>query len=200
MQFTVAANISTARTGTITASGQTFTVVQESGCSAVVTPDTIPEPATGGFQTVAVSTAAECSWTAGSNAAWITIPPPTTGTGNGMVRLDIQANTGPARTGTATIAGKTVTVNQDSGCAVSLAPTAQLIPVTGGTGSIAVTAADGCAWTATSNNVEWLKITAGSAGSGAGTVSFSVDPNIGAARIGTITIGGQTFTVTQAGT
>jgi hypothetical protein len=41
-------------------------------------------------------------------------------------------------------------------------------------------------------------VTAGASGTGNGTVSFTVAANTGAARSGTLTIGGQTFTVTQA--
>ena len=42
-------------------------------------------------------------------------------------------------------------------------------------------------------------MTSGASGSGNGTVAFSVAANTNSARTGTLTIGGQTFTVTQAG-
>ncbi len=62
--------------------------------------------------TVTTTTAA-CAWTASSNALpWLTITSGASGTGNGSVGLSIAANTGAARTGTATIAGQTFTVNQ----------------------------------------------------------------------------------------
>jgi Putative binding domain, N-terminal len=165
----------------------------------VVAPDTIGEPAAGGSQNVSVTTAAECSWSAVSNAAFIAIALGANGSGNGTVQLDIQSNTGPARSGTATIAGRTVSVNQDAGCTFSIAPSTQAVPVAGGSGSVIVTAGVGCAWTAVSN-VPWVTVTNGGSGSGAGTVEFTVDANAtGAARSGTITIAGQTFTVEQAG-
>ena len=120
--------------------------------------------------------------------------------GNGNVQLEIQANGGPARSGTASVAGRTVTVNQESGCTVSIAPSTQPVIVGGGSGSITVTAPADCPWTATSNNADWLTITAGASGSGPGTVQFNAVPNpSGALRTGTITIGNQTATVTQAG-
>jgi hypothetical protein len=201
VQFTAAPNTGSSRSGTITAAGQTFTVNQESGCSAVVAPDTIAEPAAGGSQNVSVTTAADCPWSATSNAAWITIAVPAAGTGNGNAQLDIQANSGAARSGTATVAGHTATVNQDSGCSVSIEPAGQAVPVGGGPGSITVTAPAGCPWTAVSNSPEWLTITGPASGSGSGTVQFAVAANAtGAARTGLITIGNQTFTVTQAGT
>ncbi|MBA2736966.1 MAG: hypothetical protein H0U50_09305, partial [Pyrinomonadaceae bacterium] len=68
----------------------------------------------------------------------------------------------------------------------------------GGTGTVNVTAPGGCAWTAVSN-AAWLTVASGGSGNGSGTVSYSVQQNTGAARTGTITIAGQTFTVQQAG-
>lgn len=199
VQFTAAPNTSAARSGTIVVGGQTFTIAQEGGCKAAVAPDTIAEPASGGTQNVAVTVDAGCTWSAASSASWITIPMESaSGVGNGTVPLEIQANAGPARTGAATVAGRTVTVNQDA-CTIALAANAQAATAAGGPGSVAVTALDGCPWTATSNNMEWLHVTTG-AGAGSGTVQFSVDMNAtGAQRTGTLTIGGQTFTVIQAG-
>jgi serine protease len=63
-----------------------------------------------------------------------------------------------------------------------------------------VTASAGCSWTAASNS-GFIAVTAGASGTGSGTVTYNVGAN-GAttARTGTLTIAGQTFTVTQAGT
>ena len=200
VQFTAAPSMGGPRQGSIKAGDQTFTLSQESGCNVAVTPDPITPPAAGGPQSVSVSTNADCSWSASTVTAWIAIAPPTTGAGNGTVQLEIQANTGPARNGSVTIALKTVTVNQASGCTVVIAPTSQSMPVGGGSGSVTVTTADGCAWTAASNHADWLKVTSAPSASGGGSVQFSVDANAtGAPRSGTITIGGQVLTVTQAG-
>ena len=54
-----------------------------------------------------------------------------------------------------------------------------------------------CAWTAISNN-SWITITNGASGTGNGSVTYSIAANNGAQRTGTITIGRQSFTVTQA--
>jgi hypothetical protein len=201
VQFAAAPNGGAARSGTITTTGgQTFTVTQDSGCSAVVTPDTIPAPGAGGSQTVNISTAADCTWSAGSNAPWITIAPPVSGSGNGTVRLDIQPNSDAARTGTATVAGKIVTVNQDSGCTITISPSSTPMVAGGGSGSFTVTAGAGCSWTATSG-APWIVVTDPAAGTGTGsaTVAFTVGENTGTARSGSITIGTQVFTVNQAG-
>ena len=50
------------------------------------------------------------------------------------------------------------------------------------------------------SNARWITVTAGATGSGNGTVNYSIAANAGTtSRTGTMTIGGQTFTVTQAG-
>jgi hypothetical protein len=197
VQFTVAANTGGGRTGTISVAGQTFTVTQDGGCNPTVAPETIPEPAAGGSQTVNVAAAPECSWTAASNVPWIAIGAGDSGAGNGAVRLDIQANTDAPRSGTATIAGRTVTVNQDGACAFMLTPTSQSVGADGGRGSFAVSTTGGCGWTAVSN-VPWVTITGGASGSGDGAVEFVVDPNTDHdARTGTITIGTVVFTINQ---
>ena len=65
--------------------------------------------------------------------------------------------------------------------------------------SIPVAAASDCHWSARSIS-SWLRITAGSSGGGAGTVSYTVAANPSpAARTGTLTIDDWTFTVIQAG-
>lgn len=198
VQFVAAPNSGGARSGTIAVAGQAFTVNQDAGCSAAVSPDTIAASAAGGPQNVQVTIAADCSWTSTSNAAWISIASGSSGTGSGMVQLAIAANTGPARAGTATVAARTVTVNQDSGCTFSITPSSQNLPAQGGIGTVSVATADGCAWSAVSNE-NWIAVTAGAAGTGNGTVQFSVTVNDKTRpRSGTITVAGQTFTVNQA--
>jgi hypothetical protein len=54
-------------------------------------------------------------------------------------------------------------------------------------------------WTAMTN-VSWLHLSAANqSGTGSTNVVFSFDANLGATRTGTLTISGQTLTVTQAG-
>jgi hypothetical protein len=60
-----------------------------------------------------------------------------------------------------------------------------------------VTTQSGCTWTA-SGNANWITITSGSTGSGHGSVHFTAAANsTGNNRTGTLTIAGQTFTLTQ---
>jgi hypothetical protein len=96
------------------------------------------------------------------------------------------------------VSGATFTINQPApaaACAPSINPASITVGDEDIAGlTVAVTAAGGCAWTATSN-ANWLQITNGSSGNGNGTVTYSVSK--GSSRSGTMTVAGQTFTVTQ---
>ncbi len=81
-------------------------------------------------------------------------------------------------------------------CTFTVSPGAQGFTSAGGTGSVQVKAAAPCSWTAASN-VNWLTLTAGAAGAGNGAVNYTVAANTGPTRTGTLTVAGQTFTVTQ---
>ena len=82
-------------------------------------------------------------------------------------------------------------------CTYSISHANKSFDSTGGSGSVSVTTQSGCSWTAVSN-ATWITITSGSSGSGNGTVYYSVFANTGSSsRIGTMTIAGKTFTVTQ---
>jgi lysophospholipase L1-like esterase len=66
-----------------------------------------------GAGSVSVTTGSACSWTAVSNADWITVTGGSSGVGNGTVFYKVTFNNaGRERTGTLTIAGKTFTVTQ----------------------------------------------------------------------------------------
>jgi hypothetical protein len=79
-------------------------------------------------------------------------------------------------------------------CAYAV-PASASIGSFGGSFSATVTAPATCSWLA-SSNVPWLTVTSGS-GAGNGSVMYIVAPNAGDRRTGTLTIGGQTLTITQ---
>ncbi|HWN97660.1 MAG TPA: immunoglobulin domain-containing protein, partial [Blastocatellia bacterium] len=79
----------------------------------------------------------------------------------------------------------------------SLSSSGQSFPSAGGTNTLTVLVGGSCAWTAVSN-AGWITITSGGTGSGTGPVNYRVLADTGAARTGTMTIAGLTFTVTQA--
>jgi Putative binding domain, N-terminal len=200
--FSVAANTGAARTGTLTVASRTFTVSQAAAapaaCNYSIGPTSVNAAAGSATGTVNVTTTSACTWTATSNAPWITVTGGASGSGNGAVAYSIAANTGAARSGTVTIAGQAFTVNQAAAaqsCSYMLSPGTQQIDATGGVATVNVNATSGCAWTTTSS-AAWLVITSGASGSGNGTVNAIVLPNTGGQRSATLTIVGQTATAT----
>ncbi len=84
-------------------------------------------------------------------------------------------------------------------CTYSLSASSVSLTAAGGSGSVNVSVAAGCPWTAVSNT-GWAQVTGGSSGTGNGTVSYSVNPNAGVSSVsGTMTIAGQMFTINEAG-
>lgn len=84
---------------------------------------------------------------------------------------------------------------QIGSCSFAANPQTASVGPASGTGSFTVTAAAGCAWTATSNAAF---LTTSSTGNGNGTVNYSFQQNTsGTSRAGTITVGNATHTVTQ---
>jgi hypothetical protein len=199
--FSVAANNGPTRRGELTIGDQTVPVNQGAatvGCSYSVTPTTVSINAAGGSGTpISVSTASGCSWTATTSAGWITILTGASGTGNGSVTYSVQANTGSSRGGTLTVAGQSVSISQGAACTYSISRNNDNVDKEGGNGTVSVTTQSGCTWTA-SSNANWITITSGSTGSGNGSVHFTAAANnTGNNRTGTLTIAGQTFTLTQ---
>jgi hypothetical protein len=113
------------------------------------------------------------------------------------VQYSASATTSVARSATLTIGGQAFTVNQGSGCTIALSASGANVPAGGARNSVDVATGAGCPWTAASG-VPWITISSGSSGSGNGTVAYTVDASSGPQRSGVLTIGGQTFTVTQA--
>jgi len=91
-------------------------------------------------------------------------------------------------------------VSDSSACGtLELNPTSSSPGDAGGSGLVNVIKAAGCNWAAFSNN-PWITITSGPGGTGNGIVTYNVasNPSPGVPRTGTMTIGGQTFTVFQS--
>ena len=88
--------------------------------------------------------------------------------------------------------------NALQGCTYNISPSSYAFNALSNTGTVTITpSASTCTWTATSND-SWITITSSANGTGNGTVSYSITASSDTARIGTITIGGQTHRVNQA--
>jgi len=172
-----------------------------SSCTVTLGAVTADVAAAGTTGTIPVTAASTCAWTAVSSASFLSVTSGASGTGNGSVAYSIAANTGAARSASISVNGsvanfvqQAATLQAPTGCSVTVAPTSVRINSGGGTANIAVTAASNCGWVATSN-ASFLTVQATATGNG--TVVITAAANNGPARTGTVTIGGQTVTVTQ---
>jgi subtilisin family serine protease len=82
-------------------------------------------------------------------------------------------------------------------CTFNLSNTAVTAKTKGGYHSVNVTAGQNCEYSVKSG-VNWIKVTEPDVRSGNTTISFRVGFNTKISRVGTLTIGGQTVTVTQS--
>jgi hypothetical protein len=177
--------------------------------------------AQGGRITVSVTAQPSCVWTAVSQVDWVRIDAGREGDGQGVVTMSVAASTGAAREGTVLIAGQRYSVSQSAapppgppppppaptpppppppptppGCEFTVSPRAESFAPGGGDGTVRVVAsASNCAWTAVSN-AAWISV-AGGGGTGNGNVRYTVAPNAGGARTGTMSVAGATVTVSQ---
>jgi hypothetical protein len=85
-------------------------------------------------------------------------------------------------------------------CSYSVNPTNAAVASGAGTGTVSVITSAGCSWNAVSNATSWLNVTPVASGSGSATLGFSyiTNPNP-TPRSGMLTVGAQTFTLTQVG-
>jgi hypothetical protein len=168
-------------------------------CTFSLDPTSQNVPAAGGSGRFRVSTAGACSWSASKSVPWIDIGQGT-GTGTGDVTFTVQANTAAtSRSGVITVGGQAFTVSQAAAaCTYTLTPSSLNVPVEGGQNRLTVTTAPGCSWTAVPG-APWVEVHNAS-GAGSGDINFNVQSNSATTvRSTTITLGGQTTTITQAG-
>lgn len=196
--FAATANTGAERTATINVNGQTASITQSSGCTYSLSASAPLQniAAAGGTGKFTVTTGTNCAWTAvvGANTPWLKVTQAIN-----EVTFTVEPNTGVQRSGIITVADKTFTVTQNSGCSYTLTP-ANLSPnANGGTSTVSVITGAGCTWNV---NVEptttWIALTSAASNTGAGTASFTVAANTGAARSGIVTVAGQNFTINQA--
>ncbi len=197
ISYTVAANTGPQRMAQITVADQVFQVTQFDGCEYDLQPPTQNFPTGGGTGNILVQTAGNCSWTAETSDQWISITSGSSGTGPGTVGFSVASNDGNQRNGFINIAGIQYAVTQDSGCNFELTPTSSSFGSGSASSSFSVTTEPQCSWTATTEE-SWIIVTNGEGRQGSGTLSFSIGTNSGPERVGTISVNGTLFTITQA--
>lgn len=214
------ANTGAARRGVVVVAGQSVSIEQAGVPVTTPTPDPTPDPkpagcayavdvssvsigAGGGTGVVVLTTTATCAWTAASDASWLSVTGAASGSGPASIAYAVQPNaTTSQRSATLRIGGRTVSVTQASAvvvppqtCTYSIAPASPTVGPASTTLSVSVTTQSGCTWT-TGQVDKWLD--SESTGTGSGTARVDVQRYKGSGqRVGTITIAGQTFTVTQ---
>ena len=213
----------TSRTGTIQVAGQTFTVTQLPGgggveCSFFITQPAynLPVlPANGGdglffptpSGTCALFSSSQYTWSASTDSSWLHVVSTASSDSSVPIVYSADAYTGTSsRTGNVLLTTPTGALQYSvtqapAGANWALSATAASALANGNTGSVEVAQlASACSnWTAASN-ASWITVDSPAASaSGSGQVAYTVAANTGAQRAGTLTIAGQTFTVTQAG-
>jgi hypothetical protein len=201
------ANQGAQRTGTVVVAGQSVTITQAASatvppgtCTFTLAPLTFSNvPASGTSLDVTISTQTGCAWTAVTGAPWMSVASGASGTGNGTTRLSVTQNSGGARSGAATVAGRTVTVSQLGSaptCTYSISSSSFNPSAGGGSTQVTVTTTSGCAWSV-SGLPAWISANPAN-GTDSGNVSLSVQPNASGQRSADLTIAGHAFSVTQA--
>jgi uncharacterized protein (TIGR02145 family) len=140
-----------------------------------------------------------CEWSTSNNLPWVSLSP-SGGTGSGSVNVEVNANTGGARSGSVTIAGETYIISQEAApCTNKISSSSGGFGSSGGSQAVSVTTSySSCSWT-TSNSLSWVSLSPAD-GTGNGSVDIEVEANTtGEPRSGSITIADQMYTVTQAG-
>ena len=196
--YTVSANTNVEqRAGYVYVSGWVHTVTQD-GVGGTISQTNREIEHQGGSGTIAVTAANKMVWQARPNVDWLSVTP-TSGAGEGSVTYQVAPyNEVATRQGTLTVAGNTFTVFQ-YGRRMKLEPVnaaynyeTHVIPIT--VNALAITQ-----WSVTPNN-SWISIVDGGNGHGGDLVTIAIGENPSyRARTGTVTIGTETFTVTQQG-
>ncbi len=200
--FTVGSNSTalTRNSSILVGTGQFFISQTGAACNITLGSSSQDVPVAGLVGSVTVTAQDGCNWTSVSNSPWITVNAGAAGSGSGTVAFTAAANTtSSARSGSITIGNKLYTITQAGAtCSYAIDPMSASIQSGSFNGNINVTTA--CSWAAVAS-VPWMTITSGAtATTGGGTASYSVASNASAqTRSGTIKIGDQTFSLSQAG-
>jgi len=199
VRLAVSANTGSPRSGVVSIAGTAVTIEQEgaAACTYSIKPDYYNAGRGPDEILVGVSAPVGCAWTATSDAGWVSVAQGRSGSGTGNVRLVVEANSGPPRSTTLTIAGQAFRLSQEGApvCTYSIKPDYYNAGPGPDNVKIEVKVSGGCDWTATSP-VSWATITDVKSGP-SGEVRLHIDRNQGEARSTTLTIAGVAFALTQ---
>jgi hypothetical protein len=184
-------------------------VDQDGDCSFTRVPESQHFGVSGGSGAFAIDASVEqCAWTVTSPVPWITILSPLEpvfGDGTVSYRIDPNVDLANVETGLRSVALHSeqlpdqLEVSQD-GCTYALDSNALSVAAAGDVSySVDLDTQSVCRWTAVSHT-SWILIEDGASGTGEGSVEvFVLDNPTVQTRIGTVSIGDETLTVTQDG-
>lgn len=170
-------------------------------CYYNVTTDKSDYTATNDTGSFTVTTFDYCDWTVDlADNTWLTLVGEKQHRGTATVEYHIVANpTAYQRTLQFSIADKILIINQAGlQCSYSLQPTSIEHSAQATTATIQVTAPEGCAWSAGSNDA-WISLLNGNNGNGTGTTTYYITENATPyTRQGTLKIADQFITLKQS--
>jgi hypothetical protein len=207
------------RRATIEIAGLTFTLTQDwdaESCSYAVSPVTFSPCMTSGDLSSSITTQAGCPWSAAPRASdsWITVVSGESGSGSGAVTFRVSDNWSAPRSGVIEVRWPAATAGQNlhiaqAGCSYAVSRDAFSFGADGGSAFLDVyqqsdpiacggPLQNACLWSATAD-APWIAITTSLPRKGDDRLSFTVAPNDGPARSGTIRVQDRTVQITQAG-
>ena len=152
----------------------------------------------GGTGQLTITAARDCSWSVNSPADWVAVSGERAGNGSATLPFTVTNNPVPApRSAELVVDDVRVGVTQAAAaCSYSLNRTSESVGAAGGTVSVDLATLPGCSWSA-SSSASWLSLSR-SSGQSSGSLQITVEVNTGAARTGSVTVGGVVYTVGQA--
>src|SRR5436190_12090495 len=148
-------------------------------------------PATGGDVPIGIVAQPPCAWTVESSDDANAQPSVASGNDTGTVTVHVQANAGPSRDFTITIAGQLFLIHQTgTNCEYTIAADPPLARAAGGGGSLSIATGAACQWTAstftryfdldtfveTETPTTWVHL-GQTSGVGPATIAYTVDAN-----------------------
>jgi uncharacterized protein (TIGR03437 family) len=186
------------RIGQVQLTGRLITVVQEAvACSYSLDPTDLPSLSDRGA-TGSIRLTTSCEWTASADP-WIQLSK-SGGTGDASIGYAIRPNPSSVmRSGVIKVGTVQAVVTQlGMTCIPDMTPPSATIVAGGGNGSFSFTTNPLCGWTAVTQQ-SWIRVTSAAVGTGNGQVQFTVAPNTGRLRTGSIGVSGRGFTISQEG-
>lgn len=152
----------------------------------------------GGSGQLTISAARDCTWSVTLPVDWVAVNGARAGNGDATLAFTVASNPVPAaRSADLVVEDVRLGVTQAAAaCTYRLNRTGDSIGAAGGMLGVDITTLTGCTWS-TSSSSSWLSVSRAT-GQSSGTVTIGVEANTGAARTGSVTLGGVTFTVDQA--